>query len=289
MNNIERFNEIVDYIENHLTGEIDIGAIAQIANMSIYEFRRIFSFVAGIPLSDYIRKRRLSLAAEELLTTQTTIASLAAKYGYDSPASFSRSFKAFHGISPIDIGKNENAITMYTKIDFTFCARGGKDINYRVMEDEAFTICGLTGCSDEQDTECCENVWNAYYKDTDFQKHAAAKGGSIYAGYVNGKNMVVCTIGLRETAQKCPSLFIPASTWVCFTMYGSEDRKVNAFYEEVICRWLESSCYVRDERIPNIEVFPMDMEEDDFPWEIRIPVINKHCCISSDFCSGKKE
>lgn len=272
MSNIAKFNEIVDYIEKNLTGEIDVGAIAQIANMSIYEFRRIFSFIAGIPLSEYIRKSRLSAAAEELLTKKNTIAYIAAKYGYDSPASFSRSFKAFHGVAPTEIGKNGNVINMYTKIDFTFCARGGKDINYRVIEDEGFSICGLTGLSDEEDTECCEKVWNSFYEEEMLQERVAASGGPIYAGYVNGDNMVVCTIGIRDADCGKDVLYVPPSSWVCFTLYGSDDQKVNAFYEDVVCRWLESSSYIRDERIPNIEVFPMDMEDENFPWEIRIPL-----------------
>ena len=272
MSNIEKFNEIVDYIEEHLTGEIDVGTAAQMANMSIYEFRRIFSFIAGIPLGEYIRKRRLSAAAEELLTTQNTITYVASKYGYDSPASFSRSFKAFHGIAPAEITKSGNAISMYTKIDFTFCARGGKDIVYRVTSDDGFYIRGLTGISGEEDTECCEQVWNAFYEDEALQKEIPACGGQIYAAYRNGENAVAATIGVREKNGSADALYIPPAKWACFTLRGSDDRTVNAFYEDVICRWLESGSYVRDERIPNLEVFPMDMEAEDFPWEIRIPL-----------------
>ena len=110
MNNIDRFNEIIDYIEQHLTEEINTASLARLANMSVYEFRRIFAFIAGIPLGEYIRKRRLSAAAEELLSTDETISSVAARYGYDSPASFSRSFKAFHGLSPQKWSREETSI-----------------------------------------------------------------------------------------------------------------------------------------------------------------------------------
>lgn len=272
MSNLDKFNRIIDYIEEHLTDEIDIGTAAQMANMSIYEFRRIFSFIAGIPLGEYIRKRRLSAAAEELLTTQNTITYVACKYGYDSPASFSRSFKAFHGITPAELSKSGNAISMYTKIDFTFCTRGGKDIVYRVIRDDGFYIRGVTGNSGEDDTECCEQVWNAFYEDENLQKDITAGEGQIYAVYQNGKNAVTATIGVREKNETADSLYIPPAKWACFTLRGADDRKVNAFYEDVICRWLESGRYIRDNHIPNLEIFPMDMEAEDFLWEIRIPL-----------------
>ena len=274
MTNIDRFNEIIDYIEKHLTEEIDIGILARLANMSVYEFRRIFAFVAGIPLGEYIRKRRLSAAAEELLSTGETISVIAARYGYDSPASFSRSFKAFHGISPTDMVKG-GSINMYTRIDFTFCARGGKDIPYRILEDGEFWITGLSGLSDDSDTECCEKVWNAFYDNEPLQTSLTCPDGKIYAAYRNSSGGVSCLIGERseKPAADTDCTRIPAGKWACFQLCGADDAVVNAFYEDILFRWCESGNYKRNPAVENLEVFPMDMESDDFLWEIRIPLL----------------
>ena len=96
----ERLNDVIDYIENHLTDRIEQEAIARIACCSYYDVGRMFSLVAGLSISDYIRNRRLALAGEELKHSNARVIDVALKYGYDSPVSFSRAFQKFHGISP---------------------------------------------------------------------------------------------------------------------------------------------------------------------------------------------
>ena len=96
----ERLNDVIDYIETHLTDKIEQEAIARIACCSYYDVGRMFSLVAGLSISDYIRNRRLALAGEELKTTRARVIDVALKYQYDSPVSFSRAFQKFHGFSP---------------------------------------------------------------------------------------------------------------------------------------------------------------------------------------------
>jgi AraC-like DNA-binding protein len=96
----ERLNDVIDYIENHLTDKIEQEAIARIACCSYYDAGRMFSLVTGLSMADYIRNRRLALAGEELKTTRARVIDVALKYQYDSPVSFSRAFQKFHGFSP---------------------------------------------------------------------------------------------------------------------------------------------------------------------------------------------
>ena len=88
MNYISDFNGIADYIESHLDQPVSVEKMAEMAKMSVYEFRRIFSFAAGISVSEYLRRRRLSAAAEELLQGKKTVTELAQKYGYETSAPF---------------------------------------------------------------------------------------------------------------------------------------------------------------------------------------------------------
>ena len=96
----ERLNDVIDYIENHLTDTIEQETIARIACCSYYDAGRMFSLVTGLSISDYIRNRRLALAGEELKFTCARVIDVALKYGYDSPVSFSRAFQKFHGFTP---------------------------------------------------------------------------------------------------------------------------------------------------------------------------------------------
>ena len=100
MDYLNRMNEALDYIERNLDGEIDYKKVSSIACCSVSYFQRVFSFITEISLSEYIRRRRMTLAAFELQNSDVKIIDLAIKYGYESPDSFSRAFQNLHGITP---------------------------------------------------------------------------------------------------------------------------------------------------------------------------------------------
>lgn len=274
MNNINSFNSIIEYIERNITSDIDISVLSQKAQMSVYEFRRIFTFVAGVPVSEYIRKRRLSLAAEELLSKHAGVTETAIKYGYDNVSSFSRAFKEFHGFSPNSVFSENNKLNMFTKIGFNFGINGGSDVKYNIVTRPEFYIIGISGNSGENDTECCENVWNKFYENDKLPKILQLCSGKIFAAYENGENGVKCTIGAESSLENnnFVSLKIPASKWASFEMHGADDNVTNEFYNNIILRWLTSSRFSRNYDIPNIEIFPENMESDDFSWKIEIPI-----------------
>ncbi|MCL6458437.1 MAG: AraC family transcriptional regulator, partial [Gorillibacterium sp.] len=84
MNWLERMNDAIDYIEDHLTENIDYTAVAKRTYCSVYNFQRIFSFIISVPVAEYIRNRRLTLAAQELQNTSKRMIDLAVKYQYES-------------------------------------------------------------------------------------------------------------------------------------------------------------------------------------------------------------
>lgn len=276
MNSINKFNEIVEYIETHLDSQLDINLLAKKAGLSLYEFRRIFSFIAGIPISEYIRKRRMSRAAEDLLSGNESITELAIKYGYDAPSSFSRAFKEFHGITPNEIGKSDCCLNMFTPIEFETRISGGADISYTLKKDSDFYICGISQLSEMSDTECCEDAWSAFYDSAYADEILDNCNDNLYACYTNGINNVECIIGAR--AYENDRLFkvhIPQSLWMCFKFHGSDDTKVNEFYKNVLYRCIRASSYEKDNSLPNIEVFPRNTDDDNFEWEVRIAVKKK--------------
>lgn len=118
MDLLEKLNGPLDYIENNLTNNIDFKEVAMLASCSQGYFRRMFSILAGITLSEYIRRRRLTLAAFELNNCNMRITDIALKYGYRSPDSFARAFQDFHGITPSEARGYGKRLKAYTRMSF---------------------------------------------------------------------------------------------------------------------------------------------------------------------------
>jgi len=128
MENIaEKLNLVIDYIERHLTEDIEPKRIEEIACCSYYDVGRIFSLIADINISDYIRKRRLTLAGAELKTDNAKVIDVALKYGYDSPISFARAFQAFHGFNPSFANKSEMVLKVFPRSVFQICVKSVMD------------------------------------------------------------------------------------------------------------------------------------------------------------------
>ncbi len=139
---LQRINGIIDYIENNLTDEIKLDAIAKIGCCSIYHFQRMFSFLTDVSLSEYIRHRRLTQAAYELQNSRIKVIDLAFKYGYESPDAFSRAFQNLHGVPPTlarDLGARLKA---YPRISFHISIKGEVEMNYRIEDKQSFSVIG---------------------------------------------------------------------------------------------------------------------------------------------------
>ncbi len=121
---LSKMNAAIDYIEEHLEGKIDLNAVARIACCSLSRFQRMFTFAVDIPVTEYIRGRKLSVAAYELLNSDVKVIDLSLKYGYESPAAFTRAYQAFHGVSPTSTRKL-GIYTNYPRLSFQIVMNGG--------------------------------------------------------------------------------------------------------------------------------------------------------------------
>ncbi len=264
------FEDVIEEIEKNITSDIDIDALSKKMNMSVYEFRRIFTFVTKIPLGEYIRKRRLSLAAVDMYGSDKSITHFAEKYGYDSPSSFTRAFKEFHSVSPAEVLNGNTNFKLLTKINARLIVSGCTDISYSIIEEAPYTVSGVESESHISDSECCEDSWNAFY-DREVASEIEKSGEPIYAVYKSEKDFVRCLIGVRGGLYQ-DKFEIPGSLWACFKIRGASDDVVNEFYNNILSQYLASGGVERNYDLPNVEIFPADMSEDDFEWEIRIPV-----------------
>ena len=143
MSSLENMNQALAYIEDNLTDEIDFREVERLALCSEYHFRRMFSYLAGIPLSEYIRRRRLTLAALDLAHGDERVIDLALKYGYGSPDAFSRAFAGLHGLTPSEARQAGRPLKAFPRMTFQITVRGASEMNYRIVEKEGFAIVGL--------------------------------------------------------------------------------------------------------------------------------------------------
>lgn len=271
-NGIQKIQEIIEEIESHITSDIDYEALASGMTLSIYEFRRIFSFIIGCPLSEYVRKRRLSLAACDLIANaKVTVQEISEKYGYSSVAAFSKAFSEHHGFSPTTCQKESCEITLFSKPKFEWHIQSGEELSFQILNDTAFTIRGYCAFSDHTDTCCCEKVWNEFYE---LEKDKELSKDQIFVSYQSKHGKVKCNIGERLVPLTDASSddIIPACRWLAVKMNTTDDDIVNQKYNTILYDILPSAKLKKRLDIPTVEVFPRDMSENNFEWEIRIPI-----------------
>ena len=133
MNTLERLNLVIDYVENHITENLDLNRLAGIACSSLYDFQRMFRFIAEITIVEYIRNRRLTLAGLELQQNNATVMTAALKYGYDSPVSFTRAFQAYHGVTPSEAKKSNVSLKLFPRLMFQIIV---KEVSQMIRTDK---------------------------------------------------------------------------------------------------------------------------------------------------------
>lgn len=139
---ISGIQNAVDYIEDHLTENIDYDKVAAQSFSSSYHFQRIFSIVCGFTIGEYTRNRRLSLAGSELATTDIKVIDAALKYGYESPDSFAKAFRKFHGITPTTARMSGSKLRSFSRLTLNLSKEGGKLMNYRIEEKPEMILTG---------------------------------------------------------------------------------------------------------------------------------------------------
>ncbi|NKI44810.1 AraC family transcriptional regulator [Streptomyces physcomitrii] len=139
---LEQLNEAMEDIERHLGERTDAARLARIAVTSEYHFRRMFSALAGLPLSEYVRRRRLTVAGAEVLAGERTLLDIAVRYGYGSAEAFARAFRAMHGVGPGEARRTGAALQSQPRLSFRLTVEGSSSMRYRIVEKDAFRMVG---------------------------------------------------------------------------------------------------------------------------------------------------
>lgn len=261
---IERLNKAINYIEEHLTRDVDYAEAAKAACCSTYHFQRMFAYMAGIPLSEYIRRRKMSLAAVDLQSGDEKIIDIALKYGYASPTAFNRAFQSVQGISPSAARKEGAALRTYPPISFKITVKGVEEMNYRVVEKEGFRIIGVSQPLHkelEQNFMTVPKMWQQAAADGTIGRLAAMMNGqpmgllgvSACNDEEEWRYYIAVASSMPRPGQGLEEYYVPASTWAVFPGSGT-NISLQELEQRVIREWLPTSGYEYADA-PDFEVY----------------------------------
>lgn len=276
MNWIKQLNAAIDYIENNLDAEISYGEIARIANCSIYNFQRMFSYIADKTLAEYIRSRRLTMAAFDVLRSNDRLIDIALKYGYESQDSFTRAFKAFHGIVPSAVRSETVQLKSCPKLSFQISVKGENHMKYQIEQWPAFKVAGFAHrIKTDEAFEIVPGLWDAAWKNGEIDRLYAlfqstdyrpsgflgmAIGGQqgdcedmdYFLGVTNHVDVENCTHA--PALNGMDEIPIKAATWVVLEANGELPDAVQSIHKQFYSEWLPNSGYQLDD-LPIIECY----------------------------------
>lgn len=280
---IKRLNAAINYLEEHLTDEPDYNQLGQIACCSAYHFQRMFSYMAGVSLSEYIRRRRMSRAAAELQSKDQKIIDIAAKYGYESPTAFNRAFQSVHGFAPSQAREAGRTLTSFPPISFQITIKGAIQMDYRIQQKEAFRIVGISAPLEQEIEKNFETVPGLWGR--------AAQDGTIarLAGLMDAPPTGILGVSACNNAAEQWRYFIavastlpvdgfeeyivPAATWAIFSGQGSS-LSIQALEQRIVTEWLPTSGYEYGNG-PDVEVY-LDPTPENTRYEVWIPVVKQN-------------
>lgn len=278
---VDRLNQSMDYIEAHLTGEIDYEQLGRIACCSAFHFQRMFTYMAGIPLSEYIRRRKMSLAAVDLQSGHERIIDIAEKYGYRSPTAFNRAFQSVHGIAPSAVRSEGVAVKSFPRLTFKITVKGAEEMNYRIETKAAFRIAGISAPLHqeiEQNFAVVPKLWQDAAMDGTIQKLAGMMDtpplGLLGVSACNDREQWRYFIAVSSTkaSDEFEAYTVPPSTWAIFSGSGT-NQSVQELERRIVTEWLPASGY-EYANAPDIEVY-LNPDPQNAQYEVWIPVIKK--------------
>ncbi|MCX5334350.1 AraC family transcriptional regulator [Streptomyces sp. NBC_00140] len=254
---LERLNQAMEYIEHRLDQRIEAADVARTALTSEYHLRRLFSALAGMPLSEYIRRRRLTIAGAEVLAGDRTLLEIAVRYGYTSGEAFARAFRAMHGVGPGEARRTGAALESQPRLSFRLTVEGSSSMRYRIVEKDEFRVVGrkvrvplvhegmnpaiadfIRGLGKEtlrRIEDLSDQEPQGILGVSDNLDPSRAEGTELdyYHGVVSG----------AAVPDDMEALTVPAGTWAVFENSGPFPQALQYLWRDVFTQWFPSNPY----------------------------------------------
>lgn len=289
---ISGIQRAIDYIESHLTDEIDFEEAAREAYSSSFHFQRVFSILCGFTLGEYVRMRRLSMAASDIVNTDEKIIEIAMKYGYDSPESFTRAFTRFHGVTPSE-AKRGAVIKSFSRLSVKLSLTGGTTMDYRIEKVKGFRIvCKKKQVTKPENATATADIsafWDECAKDGSiakiceyFPKETHFKGLlGICFSFDMEANKFPYGIGVEYdgrplTDDSLEVVDIPESTFAVFECRGKMPECFSDTYKKIVTEFFPQNPRYEYGQGVELEVYPSDdVDNPNYYCEIWIAVNEK--------------
>uniref|UniRef100_A0AAU3GXE6 AraC family transcriptional regulator n=1 Tax=Streptomyces sp. NBC_01401 TaxID=2903854 RepID=A0AAU3GXE6_9ACTN len=254
---LDRLNQAMKHIESHLDRPLDVAGLARIAVTSEYHFRRMFSALAGLPLSEYIRRRRLTVAGAEVLAGERTLLDIATRYGYGSGEAFARAFRAMHGVGPGEARRTGASLRSQQRMSFRLVVEGNSSMRYRIVDKADFRVVGRKArvpLVHEGANPAIADFIRGIAPDTlrrisaladqepagivgvsDQLDPSRAEGTELdyYHGVVTG----------AQVPEDMDALAVPAGLWAVFENSGPFPQALQYLWRDVFTEWFPSNPY----------------------------------------------
>ncbi|MDQ6598941.1 AraC family transcriptional regulator [Bacillus salipaludis] len=283
---IESLQKAIDFMEEHLLEEISIGDIAKEAKASVFHFQRTFTILTDISVGEYLRRRRLTLAAQELSNTNNKIIDIAFKYGYETPEAFSKAFRRQHGITPREARSNKGILNSYNRLVIQVSLKGAEPMKYKIVERESFQVVGVKkefSTLNDDNIKGIPKMWGEVHKDGTNEllfkinngKIEGILGVCVTKKEYQGDQLIdywIATEYVGETPDGLEILDIPSSKWAVFEVHGPMPDAMPRVWKQIYQEWFPSNAY-EHAGTPELEVYSdEDPSSEDLYSEIWIPL-----------------
>ncbi|MDX9872437.1 MAG: AraC family transcriptional regulator [Clostridia bacterium] len=286
---LNELNHVIDYIEDHLAEDLSLEMISEYAGVSDYHFRKIFFYLSGLTLSEYIKNRRLSEANKDLLQGEK-VTDVAFKYGYQSMDGFTRAFKKWSGFLPSDVLK-EGLNKSFPKLFFVITVKGGTSMEFRIEEKSAFNLVGVSKRVPMQFEGVNNEIVKLAQSITDEQKEEMHSLQNIApyeivnasydadANFLKEEGDLTHLIGILTTenqvSDRLEKVRIAACTWAIFPNEGPFPAMLQETMAKIYSEWLPSSPY-EVINVPSFSFTKMDKDKKGYAYsEVWVPVRKK--------------
>ncbi|MCI1982842.1 MAG: AraC family transcriptional regulator [Oscillospiraceae bacterium] len=282
---IEGIGEAIRYIEKNITEELPIEEIAKRAALSPFYFQKGFAMLCGFTVGEYIRRRRLTLAGSELVSTDKKIIDIALKYGYGSPDSFTKAFTRFHGVTPTAVRKDGAMIRSFAPLKIKFTLEGGYVMDYKIMEKDSFTVMGVSRTFKYDQTNAgIPKFWSELHQPGKERAVCGMYGVCIDENTDPDEFEYMIADNYNPAAEITEGFVtkvIPAHTWAVFACKGAMPQSIQDVNKKIFSEWLPNC---KDYEIAagyNIEMYSDPAEyskgtrDENYYSEIWIPIKKK--------------
>lgn len=275
---MHQFNQTMDYLEEQLTGEVDMKRFQQLSGYSYPLFSRIFSIMADMTLAEYLRNRRLSEAVTDLRGSTEKVIDIALKYGYESVDAFSSAFKKFHGATPSEV-RNGKSYRVFPRLQLSLKITGGKNMDIKIQKKAAFTVAGVL--LEAIDNSQCPSAWEQLYANHSLESLESLGSGQSFGVCSDVKEgeiiNYIAAYGVTDKA-KAEELGlsikeIAEAEYAIVPVKGPIPESIHHAWKYVLEIFFPETGY-RHSGAPDFEVyFEGDMSSPDYQMELWIPVI----------------